>query len=123
MGSALKGGLGVAFLVAAGIVFEIIAFACSSPQTAEINIGTRGDTLMKWVHLGEALGAAFVILAVLIDREHARPIVAGGATAIFSSEIFYRHAKASGLRNGGPGTEGQDHLGAQRVPPGWTWRH
>lgn|SRR5262249_26905707 len=100
-----SGNQGVAFLVAAGIVFEIIAFACSSPQTAEINIDTRGDTLMKWVHLGEGLGVAFVLAAMMIDHKHAKPILAGGAVAILSSEIFYRHAKASGLQNPGPSTE------------------
>jgi hypothetical protein len=96
---------GVAFLVASGIVFEIIAFACSSPQTAEINITTRGGTLMKWVHLGEALGAAFVVAAALIDRKHAAPILFGGAVAIASSEVFYRHAKRAGLANPGASTE------------------
>ena len=45
---------GIAFLVSAGIVYEIIAAACSSPQTTEINAGTRADTLMKWVHIGLA---------------------------------------------------------------------
>jgi len=100
-----NGNSGIAFLVAAGIVFEIIAFACSSPQTAEINIGTRGGTLMKWVHLGEALGAAFVIVASMVDPKRAKPILAGGAVAIASSEMFYRHAKQSGLENPGPVTE------------------
>jgi hypothetical protein len=100
-----SGSDGVAFLVSAGIVFEIIAFACSSPQTAEINIKTRGDTLMKWVHLGEALGAAFVLIAAAIDRRHRKAIIAGGIVAIISSESFYRHAKESGMSNPGPMTE------------------
>jgi hypothetical protein len=103
---------GVAFLVSAGIVFEIIAFACSSPQTAEINIKTRGGTLMKWVHLGEALGAAFVVVAAVIDRRHRRAILAGGAVAIVSSEAFYRHAAKSGMQNPGPMTE--HYLGRSR---------
>lgn len=99
-------GNGVPFLVSAGIVYEIIAFACSSPQTAEINIKSRGETLMKWVHIGEALGAAFVILAAFMDEKgHEAPILAGGALAIAASELLYRHAKASGLAKPGPGTE------------------
>ena len=97
--------VGVAFLVSSGIVFEIIAFACSSPQTAEINIKTRGGTLMKWVHLGEGLGAAFVIVAAMIDPKRAVPIMAGGLVAIASSEMFYRHAAASGMQQPGPSTE------------------
>lgn len=99
------GNGGVAFLVSAGIVFEIIAFACSSPQTAEINIKTRGDTLMKWVHLGEGLGAGFVVLAAVIDKKHRGAILAGGAFALASSEAFYRHAAKSGMEKPGPSTE------------------
>ena|SRR5215469_12681194 len=99
-------GNGVPFLVSAGIVFEIIAFACSSPQTAEINIKSRGDTLMKWVHLGEGLGIAFVILAAFMDdKGHEAAILTGGAFAILASEAFYRHAAKSGMAKPGPGTE------------------
>jgi hypothetical protein len=105
LSAAGTGNGGVAFLVASGIVFEIIAFACSSPQTAEINIKTRGGTLMKWVHLGEALGAAFVVVAAVVDPKHKAPILAGGALAIVSSEMFYRHAAASGMAAPGPMTE------------------
>ena len=105
LGPGPGGSNGIAFLVSAGIVFEIIAFACSSPQTAEINITTRADTLMKWVHLGEGLGLAMVIVAAKIDQPHRGSILAGGLFALASSELFYRHAKASGLAKPGPGTE------------------
>ena len=88
------GNGGVAFLVSAGIVFEIIAFACSSPQTAEINIKTRGDTLMKWVHLGEGLGVAFVVFAAVIDKRHRGAILAGGAFALASSSASSCSASA-----------------------------
>lgn len=100
-----SGSNGIAFLVAGGLVYEIIAFACSSPQTAEINIQTRGDTLMKWVRLGEALGAATVLVASVIDPKHRVAILAGGATAIVAAEAFYRHAAASGMAKPGPMTE------------------
>lgn len=100
-----SGNGGVAFLVSAGIVFEIIAFACSSPQTAEINIKTRGGTLMKWVHLGETLGALFVVAASVIDPRHRAAIIWGGAVAILSSEAFYQHAARSGMEKPGPVTE------------------
>jgi len=102
----LQGGDGVAFLVSAGIVFEICAWACSSPQTAEINIGTRAGTLMKWVHVGSVLGLAFILIAAAIERNRAHAILAGGLVAIACSEIAYRHAKASGLARPGPMTEG-----------------
>ena len=61
---------GVPFLVSAGIVYEIIAAACSSPQTTEINASTRADTLMKWVHIGLVQAGLFVVIAAAIDKRH-----------------------------------------------------
>lgn len=98
---------GVPFLVSAGIVYEIIAAACSSPQTAEINADKRAGTLMKWVHIGLVQSAFFVAIAAAIDPAHAKPIVAGGGLAAGIMFASYSHAKASGLANPGPGTEGQ----------------
>jgi hypothetical protein len=100
-----SGSDGVAFLVAAGVMYEIIAAACSSPQTTELNAGARAGTLMKWVHLGVAQGIAFVAVAALFDRGHAVPILAGGGAAAILLYGQYTHAKRSGLANGGPPTE------------------
>ena len=47
-------GDGVAFLVSYEVVCAIIAKACSSPQTAELNASKRAGTLMKWVWVGVA---------------------------------------------------------------------
>jgi len=105
MASALRGGEGVAFLVSAGIVYEIIAAACSSPQTTEINASARAGTLMKWVHLGVAQAVLFVTIAAVIDAKHRAAIVGGGATAAVLMYAQYYHARAAGLREGGPGTE------------------
>ena len=58
---------GVPFLVSAGIVYEIIAAACSSPQTTEINADTRAKTLFKWVHIGLIQSAGFVAIAAFIS--------------------------------------------------------
>jgi hypothetical protein len=96
---------GIAFLVAAGIVYEIIAAACSSPQTAEINAHSRADTLMKWVRLGMLQAAGFVFIAAWIDKAHRTAIVAGGATAAGLMWWQYDHAMKSGLASGEPGTE------------------
>ncbi len=93
-------GNGIAFVVGAGLVFEIIAFACSSPQTAEINIRKREGTLMKWVHLGQALSLVSILAAAAIDREHRAALLFGGGFAMFSSEMFYVHARKAGLKNG-----------------------
>lgn len=93
-------GNGIAFVVGAGLVFEIIAFACSSPQTAEINIRKREGTLMKWVHLGQALSLVSIIAAATIDPEHRTALLSGGVFAMASAEMFYVHARQAGLRNG-----------------------
>lgn len=106
MATELGGGSpGVAFLVAGGLVYEIIAFSCSSPQTAELNAGKRAPTLMKWVHLGQGLAAVTVAIAMVIDPRRRWAILAGGAFAMASAELFYLHAKTSGLSNPGEPTE------------------
>lgn len=96
---------GTAFLVSAGIVYEIIAAACSSPQTTEINASTRAATLMKWVHIGLVQSAVFVLAAAVIDRPHRREIIAGGSLAALLMYGSYVHAHEAGLNNPGPGTE------------------
>lgn len=104
-GNATKG---IAFLVSSGIVYEIIAAACSSPQTTEINAATRSDTLMKWVHIGIGQAALFVAIAAIIDRENSGAIVAGGIVAGGLMYAQYRHANKAGLEAaeaGLPGTE------------------
>jgi hypothetical protein len=94
----------VTFMVAAGLMYEVIAAACSSPQTMEINAEARADTLMKWVIIGEAQGALFVLIAAMMDKKR-WPALLGGGMAGVIMWICYAHAKASGLRNGGPTTE------------------
>ncbi len=96
---------GVPFLVSAGIVYEIIAAACSSPQTTEINAGSRADTLMKWVHIGLVQSALFVVIAAVVDKKHAKPIITGGAMAAGIMYWSYTHAKKAGLASCEPGTE------------------
>lgn len=102
------GSRGVAFLVSAGITYEIIAAACSSPQTTEINAAVRADTLMKWVYLGLGQAAFFVVAAAVFDRQQAAPIIAGGALAAILLYVQYAHARKAGLEaacDGAPGTE------------------
>jgi len=101
----VSGSDGVAFLVSAGIVYEIIAAACSSPQTTEINVGARAETLMKWVYIGIGQSLVFVAIAAYIDKRHRTPIIIGGILAAVLMYIQYAHAKAAGLANGGPSTE------------------
>lgn len=105
------GSGGIAFLVSAGVMYEVIAAACSSPQTTEINASTRANTLMKWVYIGMAQGILFVSLAAIYDRQHAGPIVIGGGLAAGLLFLQYHHAMQSGLANPGPSTETTPGLG------------
>lgn len=99
------GGNGVAFIVSFGVVAEIVAMACSSPQTAEINIRKRGGTLMKWVHVGQFVSLILVLIAAAIDRKHRAAILAGGFLAMATIELMYMHAKKAGMENSGAETE------------------
>lgn len=103
--AASKAGSGIAILVSAGIVYEIIAAACSSPQTTEINATKRADTLMKWVYIGEVQSALFVGLAAYFDRRYAREYLIGGLLAGGIMHASYVHAKQAGLNGGGEPTE------------------
>ena len=100
-----SGGKGVPFLVAAGIVYEIIAAACSSPQTAELNAKKRATTLMKWVNIGIAESVLFIVIAAMVDRKHAGAIIAGGTMAGGIMYYSYAHAKKAGLASSEEGTE------------------
>lgn len=97
---------GLAFLIAAGLMYEIVAAACSSPQTAEINADKRSETLMKWVKLGIAQGALFILIAACVERKRALAIISGGGLAGIILAACYVHANVSGMSNGHlPGTE------------------
>lgn len=110
LGSGVSAGDGVAFLVSYGIVAEIIAKACSSPQTAELNAGVRASTLMKWVNVGVVESVGVIILAAWIDskvpgRNHTAAILSGGILAILVTYGEYMYAKKAGLSSALPGTE------------------
>lgn len=94
----------VEFMVAAGLVFEIIAAACSSPQTTELNAAARADTLMKWVLTGMGMSAVFVLIAAAMSKNKWPPLLGGGLAGAMMW-MAYAHAKSAGLKNGGPTTE------------------
>ena len=98
-------GSGIAFLVSAGIVYEIIAANCSSPQTTELNAATRAPTLMKWVNIGTAEGLLFVIIAACLEGDTTAPVLLGGGMAAVITYAEYIYAKRCGLANGGTPTE------------------
>jgi hypothetical protein len=94
----------VTFMVSAGLVFEIIAAFCSSPQTTELNANARAQTLMKWVGLGLGTSALFVAIAAW-HFKGGKPAILGGALAGAVLGVAYVYAKHCGLRDGLPGTE------------------
>lgn len=104
MGALGNGNRSVEFMVAAGLVFEVIAAACSSPQTTELNASARADTLMKWVMIGMVMSAVFVMIAAALSPEKWPPLLGGGLAGAMMWTA-YAHAKSAGLKNGGPPTE------------------
>jgi uncharacterized protein YcfL len=108
--TAVSGGDGVAFVVSYGVVAEIIAKACSSPQTVHLNAGKRAETLMLWVNIGVAESIAVIAIAAWVDskvpgKNHTAAIVWGGALAIAVTYAEYWYAKKRGLNERGPTTE------------------
>jgi hypothetical protein len=90
------------------LTYDIVAAACSSPQTTEINAATRADTLMKWVHLGLGQAAVFVAIGVALQANESKPVwppLLGAGLGGGMMYASYIHAKQAGLASDEPGTE------------------
>jgi hypothetical protein len=94
----------ITFMVSAGLVYEVVAAMCSSPQTAEINARARSRTLMKWVKIGLANAALFVLIAAYKLGGNG-PALLGGALAGVTMGLAYVFANKWGLESAQPGTE------------------
>lgn len=105
MGAALTGANGVAFIVGAGLAYEVVAALCSSPQTTEINAGARSKTLMKWVYLGLGQAVLLLLIAAALEPGHKWAILGGGGIAGVLMWVSYVHARSAGLKSCEPGTE------------------
>jgi hypothetical protein len=92
--------------ISAAVVYDVISATNSSPQTTEINAASRAPTLMKWVNIGLAQGALFVIIMTLAEPpgKKWRPIVGGGLAGVLLY-AQYVHAKNAGLKSNAPPTE------------------
>lgn len=102
--AAMKGDDALTFMVSAGLVYEVIAAACSSPQTTEINAGARSKTLMKWVYIGMIQAIALVLIAAALSSRPA-PAIMGGGLAAGLMWLQYAHAKSEGMKSNEAGTE------------------
>lgn len=100
----VSGSGAVVFMVAAGLVFEVVAAMCSSPQTAEINADKRAATLMKWVWIGLVVAGLFVWISAT-KLKGGPPAVWGGGLAAGLMLAAYWHAKRAGLASNAGGTE------------------
>ena len=99
----------VVMFVAAALTYDIIAAACSSPQTTEINAAARSETLMKWVYISLAQVALFAVLGVAIEAKRGKewwPVAAGSLIGAVLMWGQYVYARNEGLKNAHlPGTE------------------
>ena len=93
----------VTFMVAGGLVFEIVAAMCSSPQTTELN-AARVPTLMKWVLIGLVVSVLYVAIAVRIDRKRWPSILGGGLAGLILFGAYW-YAKEAAEKSDEPGTE------------------
>lgn len=53
-------------------LWECTGLACSFPQTAEINIHKREESLIFWIHARQRLAALTIAIAAVIDPEGGR---------------------------------------------------
>lgn len=98
----------VVIFVSAALAYDIIAAACSSPQTAEINADKRAGTLMKWVWIGMAQVLLFILLGMAIEKARGKawwaPLVGGALGGGLMLGQYY-YALNEGLSKPGPSTE------------------
>lgn len=103
-----NGNAALTMAVFAALVYDIISATNSSPQTTEINAGTRASTLMKWVHLGLAQAGLFIVAGIWLEMRAGRsgfpPLLGGGLAAVLLYGQ-YLHARSAGLSSSAPGTE------------------
>ena len=92
--------------ISAAVVYDVISATNSSPQTTEINAQFRVATLMKWVKLGIAQAALFVLLMTIAEPKGKkwRPIT-GGGIAMILLWAQYVHAANAGIAHPGQPTE------------------
>jgi hypothetical protein len=99
-------GTSIAILVGVWATFALDVFSTlnSSPQTTEINVQRRQESLMYWVGVGSVVAVGGGAIATAVSRK-AWPLVATSVVA-GGMYLMYCHAKRRGLaRSDQPGTE------------------
>lgn len=99
-------GTAAAILIGVWATFALDVYSTlnSSPQTAEINIGRRGESLMYWVKIGFAVGVGGGLIATLVSRKP-WPLIAALAVS-GGMWLLYLHAARRGMeRAAESGTE------------------
>jgi hypothetical protein len=88
----------------ATLAMDAYSAFCSSPQTTEINIDRREESLMYWVKLGSVFGIAAGILASVISK-NITPMIATGAMVLLFWFLYGHAAKRGKERADYAGTE------------------
>jgi hypothetical protein len=92
-----KPSVGIAFLIGAATVAEFVAKDVSSPQTVHLNAKKRSETLMFWVNVGMIESAAFIAIAMFIDKQHAKAFLGGAGLQMTVTYAEYLYAKKIGM--------------------------
>lgn len=94
--------------------YDVIAAACSSPQTTELNAEARSETLMKWVYIGLAQVALFALIGIALQKAQGEPIWPPIVGCLLGGGLMYAsyvHARRAGLANPGEPTEDYQRRG------------
>lgn len=94
----------VLFGVYATMAMDAYSAFCSSPQTTEINIDRREESLMYWVKVGTIFGLIAGALASIISK-NPTPIIATGSMVLLFWYLYNHAAKRGKERADYAGTE------------------
>lgn len=94
----------VLFGVYATMAMDAYSAFCSSPQTTEINIDRREESLMYWVKVGTIFGLVAGAAASLISK-NITPILATGSMVLLFWYLYGHAAKRGKERADYAGTE------------------
>jgi len=91
-------GTSIAILVGVWATFALDVFSTlnSSPQTTEINVHKRQESLMYWVCIGSVVAVGGGAIATAVSKK-IWPLIATSSVAL-GMYLMYVHAKQRGLK-------------------------